>query len=306
MVLLSMLCRWQDALVIVKPATFVKWHRHVFRLLWRWKSRTTGRPPVTADVVAEIRRIASENPLWSPRRIQNELALKIGISLSPQTIKKYMPASPDGSTRHGRGDQRWATFVRNHARAIVAGDFFTVVTASFRTLYVFVIMEIGSRKILHCNITSSPTSQWTQQQLREAIDCDHQYRFLIHDRHSIFNNDLDETVKRLGLRPLRTPIRSPQANAYCERLIGTIRRECLDYLIPLSENHLRYILREWVDYYNTARPHMSLGPGIPSPPDDLPVKPSSERHQIRPGHRIVSKPVLGGLHHEYWLEEAAA
>ena len=306
MVFLSKLFAWRDALLFVKPETLIKWHRQLFKLLWRLRSRRRGRPALTEEVVAEIQRISSENPLWSPRRIRDELLTKLGVRLSSNTIKKYMPSRPSGTGGQGRGDQRWATFVHNHAKAIVACDFFTAVTATFRTLYVFVDMEVGSRKILHCNVTSNPTSQWTQHQLRETIDCDHEYRFLIHDRDSKFDGQLDEMVRGLGLRPLKTPVRAPKANAYCERLIGTFRRECLDYLIPLSESHLRYILREWVNHYNTARPHMSLGPGLPDPPEGLPVEPSPERHQLLPGHKVLSKPILGGLHHEYRLEKIAA
>jgi transposase InsO family protein len=199
-----------------------------------------------------------------------------------------------------------ATFVRNHAGAIVACDFLTVVTASFRTLYVLVIMEIGTRRILHFNVTSNPIEQWTKQQFREAIPCDHRYRFLIHDRDSIFSSHVDDMINGLGLEVLRTPFRAPRANSFCERLVGTIRRSCLDFMIPLNERHLRRILNEWVAYYNHGRPHSSLGPGIPDPPEGLPVPLRSQRHELPDGHRVVSKAILGGLHHEYALEQVAA
>ena len=161
--------------------------------------------------------------------------------------------------------QNWRTFVRNHAQSIVACDFLVVVTARFRTLYVFLLMEVGTRRIVHCNVTAHPTAAWTLQQLREAIPSDHSYRFLIHDRDSIFSADVDQQLKAFGLRVLHTPARAPKANAYCERLVGTIRRECLDFMIPLGEKHLRRILAEWVPHYNQGRPHLSLGPGIPEP-----------------------------------------
>jgi len=166
-------------------------------------------------------------------------------------------------------------------------------------------MEIGTRKILHTNVTASPTSFWVRQQLREAIPFDQPYRFLIHDRAANFNAQVDDTIKSFGMRPLKTPYRAPKANAHCERLIGTIRRECLDYLIPLSQNHLRRILDEYVAYYNHHRPHESLGPGIPDAAEGLPVEPHPDRHRLPEGMKVVSTPVLGGLYHTYRLEKAA-
>jgi putative transposase len=173
-----------------------------------------------------------------------------------------------GRPHIGRGDQRWATFVRNHAKAIVACDFFVSVSANFRVFYVFVAMEIGSRRILHINVTGHPTAEWTIQQFREFLAYDHPYRFVIHDRDSIFSTDLDKAVTDLGVRILRTPVRAPQANSVCERFGGTLRRECLDYLIPINERHLKMAIKEWVLHYNRGRPHSSLGPGVPEPNQD--------------------------------------
>jgi len=211
---------------------------------------------------------------------------------------------------HGRGkrvaSQRWRTFVRNHAQVIVACDFCVVVTATFRLLYVFVIMEHATRRILHTNITAHPTSSWTLQQLREAIPADHTSRFLIHDRDSIFSQQLDQGIHHLGLRVLKTPVRTPQANALCEQLIGTLRRECLDFVIPLTENHVRRLLAIWISHYNYGRPHMSLGPGIPQPSQPLPVMPHAHRHRLPAPLRVMARSVLGGLHHEYRLAEQAA
>jgi putative transposase len=198
------------------------------------------------------------------------------------------------------------TFVRNHAQAIVACDFCVVVTATFRLLYVFVVMEHATRRILHANVTAHPTAPWTLQQLREAIPADHSYRFLIHDRDSIFSQQLDQSIRNLGLRVLKTPVRSPQANALCERLLGTLRQECVDFVIPLTEHHLRRLLAEWVQHYNHGRPHMSLGPGIPQSPAPCPVARQTHRHRIPPSLRVVARPILGGLHHEYWLEAQSA
>jgi transposase InsO family protein len=202
--------------------------------------------------------------------------------------------------------QRWQTFVRNHAQAIVACDFCVVVTATFRLLYVFVVMEHATRRILHINVTAYPTASWTLQQLREAIPADHAYRCLIHDRDSIFSQQLDHSIRHLGLRVLKTPVRTPQANALCERLIGTLRRECVDFLIPLTANHLRRLLTAWMQHYNAGRPHMSLGPGIPQPPPSLPVPRQVHRHRLPEHLRVVAHPILGGLHHTYALEKQVA
>jgi putative transposase len=187
----------------------------------------------------------------------------------------------------------------------VACDFFVVVTARFRILYVFVVLELGRRRILHCNVTDHPRADWTLQQLREALPDDHPYAFLIHDRDSIFSLDLDKAAADLGVRVLRTPPRAPQANAVCERVIGTIRRECLDFLIPLGERHLKHTLNRWIQHYNHGRAHMSLGPGIPAPLHPSPPN-SGHRYRLPRSHRVRSKAVLGGLHHEYWLEKVAA
>jgi transposase InsO family protein len=198
------------------------------------------------------------------------------------------------------------TFVRNHAKAIVACDFVVVVTLQFRILYVFLVMEVGSRKLVHVNATPHPTSSWTLQQLREAILGDHAYRWLIHDRSGVFSEDLDQAIEGLGVAVLKTPVRAPQANSYCERLIGSLRRECLDWFIVLNERHLRMLVREWAVHYNQGRPHRSLGPGIPDPAPGLPVRRQVQRHQVPGDFLIKKKAVLGGLHHEYRLERAAA
>jgi len=188
----------------------------------------------------------------------------------------------------------------------VACDFCVVVTATLRLLYVFGLMEHATRRILHIHATAHPTAQWTLQQLREAIPADHCYRFLIHDRDRIFSRELAQRVQNLGLRILKTPPQSPQANALCERLLGTLRRECLDFVIPLTESHLRRIVHVWVLHYNAGRPHMSLGPGIPQPPASLPVPLQAHRHQLPDALRVVAWPILGGLHHDYGLVERAA
>ena len=306
MVFLSRFFDWCDALVIVKPATFVGWQREGFRQYWKWRSRRMGRPEIPAETVALIRRIVSENITLGQEKITEVIRLQLGLCLSPRTVAKYIRDLLPPQGHGGRGDQRWATFVRSHAKAIVAMDFVTVVSATFRVYYVLVVMEIGSRKILHTNVTANPNAEWVSRQLREAIPDEHGYRFLIHDRDSIFSNKVDDVIRGFGIRPLKTPVRAPKANAFCERVIGTIRRDCLDYLIPFSERHLRLILREYVDFYNHHRPHSSLGPGIPEPAEGLPVEPQQpNRHRLPEGVKAVSTPVLGGLHHTYMLKEAA-
>jgi putative transposase len=293
---------WRSALVIVKPATLIGWHGAAFRRFWRWKSRPIGRPLISVEVRRLIRRMAAENLTWGEERIADELWLKLQIRLSPRTVRKYMGQPPP--RRRGSKDQRWSTFLPNHAHGIVACDFFVSVTVRFRILYIFVALEIGSRRLLHFNVTEHPTSEWTLQQLREALPGDQDYKFLLHDRHKTFSAGLDETVESWGIHVLRSPVRTPTANAHCERLIGSIRRECLDYLIPLNAPHLRRTLREWVSHYNAGRPHRSLGPGIP---DRLQQATPVFKHATQSSSvsRVIAKPILGGLHHEYEWAEAA-
>jgi transposase InsO family protein len=301
--LLSRLFDWRDALTIVRPETLVRWHRAGWKLFWRLKSRP-GRPPIPRELQALIRRIADENPSWGEERIANELLLKIGIRVSPRTVNKYLPRRPRGRPR---SDLRWSTFLRLHAQGVIACDFFVAVTARFRLLYVFVVIEHRSRRLIHYNVTAHPSAAWTLQQLREVVGYGDRYRFLIHDRDCIFASQLDESIRALGIQVLKSAPHSPKMNAVCERVIGTIRRECLDWLIPLSESHLRFILKFWIRHYNYGRPHMSLGPGVPDPPvitqaHSIP----SSRHRRGELYGIRAVSILGGLHHEYSLAPAGA
>ena len=207
--------------------------------------------------------MATENPVWGEERIANELLVKLGIRVSPRTVGKYTPKRPP---RQPRGDQRWFTFLRNHAKAILACDFFVAVTATFRMLYVFVAIEHGTRRLAHVNVTANPSADWTLQQLRAVVGDEGALQYLIHDRDRIFAKHLDASIRALGMEVLRSPVASPKANSICERVIGTIRRECLDWMIPLSEAHLRSILKSWVDACNRGRPHSMLGLGVPDPP----------------------------------------
>ena len=187
---------WRQVLAIVQPATFLRWHRQGFQLFWRWKSRP-GRPRIPAELQALIRQMAQDNPTWGQERIANELLLKLVLRVSPRTVRKYMLKCLDRGPGQCVASQRWSTFVRNHAQAIVACDFCVAVTATFRLLYVFVVIEHASRRLLHVNVTAYPTAEWTTQQLREAIPSDHTYRFLIHDRDSIFSQALDQCIRNL-------------------------------------------------------------------------------------------------------------
>ena len=302
LVALSRLVDWRQLLIVVKPDTLIRWHRKGFRLFWRWKSRARGRPRIPAALRQLIGQMAAANRTWGEERIANELLVKLGIHVSPRTVRRYMPSPPP---RSRSGSQAWSTFVRNHARSVLACDFFVAVTATFRLVYVFVVMEVGTRRIVHWNLTAHPTADWTAQQFRMIVTGEQPHRYVIHDRDSIFSEGVDRTLAAIGLSVLRTPVRAPQANAFCERLVGTIRRECLDFFIPLNERHLCEILRPWVTHYNRGRPHASLGPGIPDPPADLLVSLSGS-HRIQEGHRVAAKPILNGLHYEYRVEARAA
>jgi putative transposase len=299
---LSRFVEWRHLLVIVKPETLIGWHRKGFRLFWRWKSRAPGRPAIPADLRRLIATIAAANRTWGEERIAAELLVKLGIRLSPRTVRRYMGSRPP---RPNQGTQGGSMFVRNHARSVLATDFFVVVTTTFRILYVFVVLEVGTRRILHWNVTKHPTANWTAQQFRMIVLGDPAQRFVIHDRDTIYSEGVDRTLEAMGLTVLNTPVHVPQASAFCERLIVTIRRECLDFIIAMSEEHVRAILREWVTHYNRGRPHASLGPGIP----DRPLGDSMGElngHGLPAGYRVAATPILGGLHHEYRRERQAA
>ena len=246
--------------------------------------------------------MAGENPSWGEGRIADELSLKLGLLVDARTVGKYLKQA---SRPRPPRNQRWATFVQNHATEIIACDFFTSVAAAFQVMYVFIAMEIGSRRILHVNVTDHPTAEWTRQQFRDFVDGQSGHRYVVHDRDTIFSTKVDEALSGFGLNVLKTPVRSPMANAHCERVIGTIRRECLDYLIPMNERHLKRIVREFATYYNRGRPHTALGPGLPEP-NQAAVPAGRHRYELPSGYRIAKTPVLGGLHHDYRLEQEVA
>ncbi len=275
---------WRSALVIVKPETVITWHRQGFRLYWRWRSRAgkPGRPRVDPEIRELIRRMSRENQLWGSPRIRDELAL-LGLKVAKSTVEKYM--IKDGRPR----THTWRTFIDNHIKDIAAIDFFTVPTVTFRILYCFVVLRLDRRCVVHFNVTANPTAPWTAQQLVEAFPYDQTPRFLIRDRDGTYGHVVRARLRGMGIAEVLTAPRSPWLNGYAERLIGSIRRECLDHLIVLSERHLLRILGEYFEYYHRSRPHQSLDGNSPDP----------RNVESSDGRRVVGTAVLGGLHHTY-------
>jgi len=282
---------WKEILVIVQPETVVRWHRKGFRLYWRSISkRGPGRPPISAEVQVLIRRFANENG-WRARKVQAELA-KLGISVGLATVSRTLPKrDPDHDQR-----QRWRTFLRNHSHGIAAMDFLVVPTVRFRLLYAWFVIGHGRREIIYFGVTEHPTSPWVVQHLREAFPNDTSPQFLICDNDSIFSDRVTETIENIGITPQRTAFRSPWQNGIAERWVGSARRELLDHVIVLNEQHLHRLLREYVDYYNADRVHTELQDSPMGRPNEC--RPSPEA-------RIVGLPRVGGLHHRYEWREAA-
>jgi putative transposase len=285
--MLRLLDTWREALHIVQPDTVVRWHRRGWRYYWRRKSKPKriGRPTIGWKLVHLIKRLSRENPLWGAPRIAEELAL-LGHSVSETTVDKYRVRHP--SPKRG---QSWSTFLANHMDTTIACDFFTVPTITFRNLFVFVVLHHGSRKILHVNVTEHPTAEWSALQLVEALGGEDapEVTHLLRDRDSIFGDVFKRKVKALGLTDIVTPKASPWCNGFVERVNGTLRRECTDHVIPLNEQHLVRVLREFVDYYNAGRCHQSLDGNAPAP----------RRRWSRADGAVHGQPVLGGLHHVY-------
>jgi transposase InsO family protein len=247
-----MVREWRECLLIVRPETVVRWHRRGFRYYWARKSRqrTQGRPPIGWKLVHLIRRLSTENVLWGAPAIARELR-RLGHEVADSTVAKYMVPRRDP----GRG-QRWTTFLRNHLGVTAACDFFVVPTLRFSLLYGFVVLSHDRRLIVHVGVTAHPTAEWTARQLVEAFPGDSEVpRFLVRDRDAIYGDAFARQVKAMGLWQLRTAHKSPWQNGYCERVIGSIRRECLDHMIPLGERHLLLTLRAYADWYNSARTH---------------------------------------------------
>ncbi len=273
---------WRTHLVLVTPDTVVRWHRQSWRLFWRWKTRHPGgRPRVNAEVRALIAMMSRENRLWGTERIRGEL-LKLGIAVSNRSIRRYRwrgPVRPPSQT--------WRTFLANHAHHLWAADLLTVQTVTFQTLYVLVFIAHSRRELVHVNVTANPTAAWVWRQLIEATPWGQKPRHLLRDRDAVYGRDFRARAERIGIDAIATPIRAPQANAVAERVLGTLRRECLDHVIVLNERHPSAVLAEFVRYYNAERPHRTLRLQTPEP-------------RARPTTGMVhSRPVLNGLHHVY-------
>src|SRR6266851_1293155 len=266
---------------IVQPETLVSWHRAGFRRYWRWQSRRRGgRPPIEAKLRALIRQMSTENLLWGAPRIHGEL-LKLGFNVAQSSVAKYMVK------RRGPPSQGWKTFLRNHAPDIAAMDLFVVPTIGFRLLYGFVIVRLHRRDLVWINVTANPTAEWVARQITEAFPWDGAPRYMILDRDRIYGAIPRKRLRAMGIRDKPIAPASPWQNGFAERIIGSIRRECLDHVIVSGEANLRRILKSYADYYNSVRTHRSLH-------KDAPIS--------RPTHQagmIRSRPVLGGLHHHY-------
>jgi hypothetical protein len=268
-------------LTIIRPETLVRWHRAGFRRYWRWKSRRRGgRPQIQLELRVLIRQMSMENPLWGAPRIHGEL-LKLGFQVAQSSVAKYM------AKRRGPASQGWCTFLRNHAPNIAAMDLFVVPTIGFKLLYAFVVVRLDRRDLVWINVTAHPTAEWVARQITEAFPWNEAPRYMIRDRDCIYGAVVTRRLRAMGIRDKPIASASPWRNGIVERLIGSIRRECVDHIIVLGEAHLRQVLKSYARYYNDVRTHRSLD-------KDAPVS--------RPVQRIgsiKSLPILGGLHHHY-------
>jgi len=301
---------WSRPLIVVRPATVIAWHRRGFKVLWRHKSHSgkIGRPRIPRKHISFIQRISGDHPEWGEDRIAGELLAKFGIEHSTSTIRRYMVAR---RTRP-RGDQSWRTLVRNHAKELWACDFLIQHTALYSVAYIFIIMEIHSRRIVHVNVTTNPTLAWVKTQIRQATPWDMAPSFLIHDNDGIFGQygrrvtvegddrkrsyrcHLDRWLDEvMGIKGIPIPYGAPNASPHIERFIRTLREEALDHFIFLGIGHIRRVVGEYIRYYNGARPSQAIH-GIPEPYPEL-MKPPP-----RLG-KLVALPVLGGIQHDYRL-----
>jgi transposase InsO family protein len=270
-----------QVLTIIRPDTLVRWHRAGFRGYWRWKSNSRGgRLQIDTELRVLIRRMSVENPLWGAPRIHGEL-LKLGFEVAQSSVAKYMVK------RRVPPSQGWRTFLHNHAPDIAAMDLFVVPTIGFDLLYAFVIVRLGRRDLVWINVTANPTAEWVARQITEAFPWDEAPHYLIRDRDQIYGSVVARRLRSMGIRDKPTAPASPWQNGFVERLIGSIRPECLDHIVVLGEAHLRGILRSYARYYNDIRTHRSLDKDAPA---------------VRPVQRagsIKACPILGGLHHHY-------
>ena len=279
--------------MMVKPATVVGWHRQGLKLFWTWKSRKRrpGRPRIDKDIRKLIVEMASTNVGWGAPRIHGEL-LRLGITVCERTVQRYMPKrnAPPGSR------QRWKTFLHNHLRKSLAIDFAVVPTITFDIIYVFFVLSVDRRRILHFNVTRHPTAEWTAQQVVEACGFEVPGRFLFRDNDKIYGTYFKELVGGLGLTQVTTAFRSPWQNPFAERWIGGLRRDCLDHLIAVNERQLRRVINSYIRYFHADRTHLGLE-------KDTPIS-----RVIEPANnaKIVALPRVGGLHHRYSREQPMA
>jgi len=279
---------WQQALFIMQPDTLLRWHRELFRLFWKRKSKAVSRKPkVAEETIALIREMARDNRLWGAERIRGEL-LKLGLRVCKRTIQKYMRPV---RTHQPRG-QKWATFLRNHAAQVWACDFLQVTDLFFRPLFAFFVIELKSRKVIHVGVTRSPTDAWTAQQLREATPYGQAPKYLIRDNDSKFGSCFTRVATTSAIEILKTPVLVPQANAVCERFLRSVRQECLDHLFIFNEKQLQRVLNGYVTYFNQARPHQGIQQQIPQQRRMVPCAQNA-------GNKVIALPVMGGLHHDY-------
>lgn len=282
---------WRRSLVIVRPDTVVRWHRKSFKLFWKFKSKSPGRPQVSREIRHLVRRMAKANPSWGAPRIHGEL-LKLGFEVSERTVSNLMPRHSTNSDQ----SQSWRTFLKNHAGKCSI-DFFTVPTATVNILFVLVILRHRRLKVVHFNVSSNPSAQWTAQQVVEAFPWGTAPKYLMRDRDSIYGVFFRNRVKNMGIKEVISAPRSPWQNPFVERMIGSIRRECTDHVIVLNEAHLTSVLCSYFEYYQNDRPHLSLEKDPPG----------SRTIQSRPAGKckIVALPRMGGLHHRYEWKKAA-
>ena len=271
-----------NAMVLVKPATVVQWHRKGFRLYWRWRSRHLGRPKMSAEIRDLIRQMSLANPLWGAPRIHGEL-LKLGIEVSQATVGRYLPWRPKVPS------PTWRSFLHNHLTDIAAIDMFVVATATFQLLYALIVLGHDRRKVIHFDVTQNPTQVWLARQMTEAFPWDTAPRYLLRDRDASYGPAFRDRVQVMGIKEVVTAPRSPWQNAYVERLIGSIRRECLDHIIIFNEHHLRRVLSSYFQYHHQTRTHLSLDKDCP---ETRPIHPPS-------AGKIIAFPQVGGLHHRY-------
>lgn len=279
---------WDRSLHLVQPQTLLRWHRELFGWYWKHISKARQRKPrMPQETINLIKEMAQNNRLWGAEKIQGEL-LKLGIQVSKRTIQQQMKKV------RKRSSQTWATFLKNHTEDIWACDFTVVHTLLFKPLYVLVFMKHQTREIVHTAVTTHPTDEWTAQQLKEATPWDKRPTYLIRDNDSKFGQKFATTAKHYGIQILKTPFQAPKANALCERLIGTMKRDCLDHFLIVNEHQLKRIVTAFTNYYNQHRAHQGIAQKIPAQFNK--PRPPLSNHVKK---RVVATPFLHGLHHSY-------